>query len=418
MSTAAPAPRNRDARRETGVRSRSMSFRETVTRNALAALLVAAALLAAGTPAGARAAPAVRLSLPAPTGPYQVGTRALEMVDRSRPAGFGRRGPRRLMVQVTYPRVRGRCAAAPYAPAAMMRRLEKVIAETRSARIATGECAGGRVARGRRPVLIFSHAYTADRFVYTALESDLASRGYIVVAPDHTFDAFAVWFPGRGLVDGLFGTPLASKQEPVSTFASLVAMRTADARFVLSRIESLAGRRGSFLRGHVDRREIGILGHSLGGATATRAATLDPRLRASANLDGSLFGAWAERVRSRKPYLLLTSETASADEYRRESLCRYFAHVRGPKAALSLTGALHLGYSDFVALAPQIARADPSWSYAKLYPAVLGTIDPARAIAAQRAAVARFFDVYVRGARRSFKAPAAFTPIPDPSRCG
>jgi len=389
-------------------------------RFALSALAAAAVagVLAAGAPAGAQAAPAVRLFLPAPTGPYQVGTRALEMVDRSRPAGFGRPGPRRLMVQVTYPRVRARCAAAPYAPAAVMRRLEAVINETRSAEIVTHECAGGRVAGGRRPLLIFSHAYTADRFVYTALESDLASRGYVVVAPDHTFDAFAVWFPGRGLVDGLFGTPLSSKQEPVSTFASLVAMRTADARFVLGRIESLARRRGSFLRGHVERREIGILGHSLGGATATRTATLDPRIRASANLDGSLFGAWAERVHSRKPYLLLTSEALNPAEYRRESLCRYYAHARGPKAALSLTGALHLGYSDFMVLAPQIARADPSWSYAKLYTAVLGTIDPARAIAAQRAAVARFFDVYVRRTARSFKPPAAFARIPDPSRCG
>jgi len=384
--------------------------------SALAAPAVAG-LLAAGAPSGAQAAPTARLDLPAPTGPYQVGTRTLEMVDRSRPAGFGRPGPRRLMVQVLYPRARGRCRAAPYAPAAVVRRLQTVIAESRGAEIVTHVCAGGRVARGRRPVLIFSHAYTADRFVYTSLESDLASRGYVVVAPDHTFDAFAVWFPGRGLVDGLFGTPLASKPVSAGTLTSLVAMRTADARFVLSRVESLAARRGSFLRGRLDPSEIGILGHSLGGATATRVATLDPRVRAAANLDGSLFGGWAERLRTRKPYLLLTSGTLNAAEYRRESLCRYFAHARGPKAALTLPGSLHLSYSDFEVLAPQIARADPSWSYAKLYPAVLGTINPARAIAAQRTAVARFFDVYVRRARRSFQPPAAFARIPNPTRC-
>jgi len=373
-----------------------------------------AAALAGAIAAGAQAAPVPRVDLPAPTGPYQVGTRALEMVDRSQPAGFGNPGPRRLMVQVTYPRVRGRCRAAPYAPPAVFRELLKVIAETRSA---TGVCAGGRVARGRHAVLIFSHAYTADRFVYTALVSDLASRGYIVVAPDHTFDAFAVGFPGGKLVRGLFGTPLASKPVSAGTLANLLAVRTADVRFVLSRIESLAGRRGSFLRGHVDRAEVGILGHSLGGATATRAATLDRRIRASADIDGSLFGSWAERVRARKPYLLLTSEALNPAEYRSESLCRYFAHARGPKWALSLPGALHLSYSDFEALAPQIARIDPGWSYAKLYPAVLGTIDPARAIAVQRAAVARFFDVYVRRIGRRFKPPAAFAPIPDPGRC-
>ena len=386
----------------------------------LAPGLLAAALagaIAVGAPAHAQAAPVPRVDLPAPTGPYQVGTRALEMVDRSRPAGFGQPGPRRLMVQVTYPRVRGRCRAAPYAPPAVFRELLKVISETRSAEVRTHVCAGGRVAPGRHAVLIFSHAYTADRFVYTALESDLASRGYIVVAPDHTFDAFAVWFPDGKLVRGLFGTPLASKPVSAGTLANLLAVRTADVRFVLSRIESLAGRRGSFLRGHVDRAEVGILGHSLGGATATRAATLDRRIRASANIDGSLFGSWAGRVRSRKPFLLLTSEVLDPAEYRSESLCRYFAHARVPKWALSLPGALHLSYSDFEALAPQIARIDPGWSYAKLYPAVLGTIDPARAIAVQRAAVARFFDVYVRRIGKRFKPPAAFAPIPDPGRC-
>lgn len=381
----------------------------------LAAALAGA--IAVGAPASAHAAPTVRLALPAPTGPHQVGTRTLEMVDRSRPAGFGHTGPRRLMVQLFYPRVRARCRPEPYAPAAIVRRLQSIIGESRGAEIATHVCAGGRVARGRLPVLIFSHAYTANRSTYTALESDLASRGYIVVAPDHTFDAFAVWFPGGKLVKGLFGTPLASKPVSAGTLANLLAVRTADVRFVLSRIESLAERRGSFLRGHVDRAEVGILGHSLGGATATRAATLDRRIRASANIDGSLFGSWAGRVRSRKPFLLLTSQVLDPAEYRSESLCRYFAHARGPKWALSLPGALHLSYSDFEALAPQIARIDPGWSYAKLYPAVLGTIDAARAIAAQRAAVARFFDVYVRRIGKRFKPPAAFAPIPDPGRC-
>lgn len=367
-------------------------------RGARAWICAGAALALLAAPAASQAGdPPLRISVPKPSGRFEVGTRALLMVDASRQDTPGSPGPRRLMVQVTYPRAeRGRCRPSPYISRGVMAILASAVALDRPTGIATGVCRGGRIANGVHPALVFSHAFTADRFVYASLVNDLASRGYIVVAPDHPPDAFAIEYPGGEVVDGEYGRPLTPAEITPAQIAELNELRTDDVRFVLSRTLELGRRSGGFLAGHVDGRRVGVLGHSLGGSTAAHAAQVGSRFDAAADLDGSLFGGWTARTGDRTPLLLLAAAGGVGAGFAEQPLCDYMAALGGPRFALDLEGALHFSYSDFQALAPAIAAADPGWPFAGLYQAVVGTIDPQRSITAQRRALARFFARYVK----------------------
>ncbi|MHC8564032.1 alpha/beta hydrolase [Streptomyces albidoflavus] len=50
--------------------------------------------------------------------------------------------------------------------------------------------------RRRRPVVLYSPGLQISRTLGTATAIELASRGYVTVAVDHTYEAPAVEFPG------------------------------------------------------------------------------------------------------------------------------------------------------------------------------------------------------------------------------
>lgn len=186
----------------------------TSRRRVLAASALGLAWAATGGPGAAATAVAAdstpltaRMKLPAPTGPYGVGTVSLRLVDRRRsdPWVAGRR--RELMVDVRYP-------------------ARSVVSHPRVPQMTKGEAAGfdrvnnfgdlpkGRVdwsgtetfahlgappdRRGPRPVVLYSPGVGDPRTLGTTLTDELASHGYVVVAIDHTYDASAVEFPGGG----------------------------------------------------------------------------------------------------------------------------------------------------------------------------------------------------------------------------
>jgi len=363
----------------------------------------------------AQAAETIDLRVPEPTGRHEVGTRTLLMVDRDRPAGFEHDGPRRLMVQVTYPRVElpaRKCREARYMPAGTEGRLVEYIALDRPVTLATGACRGAPMIRRKLPLIMFSHAYTASRGVYATLVNDLASRGFIVAAVDHTYDAFAVQFPDGALVDGEFGNPLASKPITEPELVQLVNLRVRDVRTVTTRLIRRSLRR-TWLKGRIDRARIGAFGHSLGGATAARVADLDRRFRASADLDGSLFGSWPLTRRSAKPFLLLVAEKGLGRVLHLDKSCRYLENARRAPLAWQLGGAAHLSFSDFQPLAPELAAEYPEWVFAPLYPVIIGTVEPGASVRAQRQALARFFRRSLRpgGAAADPSPPTGIAPV-------
>ena len=144
-------------------------------------------------------------------------------------------------------------------------------------------------AQSRRPVVVFSPGFGVPRGLGSIMVAELASRGYVVVTVDHTYEAVGVEFPGGRL---------AVQTLPQGSYALLARQaRVADVRFVLDELGRLArgqnpdaaGRRLPRGLGDVlDLTRIGAFGHSAGGITSADVMDVDARVKAGIDMDGTL----------------------------------------------------------------------------------------------------------------------------------
>jgi hypothetical protein len=93
-----------------------------------------------------------------------------------------------------------------------------------------------------------------------------------------------------------------------------------------------------------------------------------------------------------RPFMIMGSNGFGPDYFGTLTSTVWY-HLRGWRRFVSLTGTTHGSYTDHQALLPQlgawgVVRPDVPW---------VGTIDPARAIAAERDYVRAFFDHHLRG---------------------
>ena len=161
--------------------------------------------------------------------------------------------------------------------------------------------------QARWPVVIFSPGYGASRAFYTSLLSDLASRGFIVLAVDHPYESAITQ-----LVDGSLATPIERfLPEDSIRFHYMVrhtAIRVADLRAVLDAVVDSTERTPfGALAGRMDHTRIAAVGHSFGGAASVATAAVDSRVRASVNIDGTLYGSLPDQALT-QPFLLIESD--------------------------------------------------------------------------------------------------------------
>jgi len=361
---------------------------------------LAGVLLLTALPASAAAA--TRLALPAPTGPYAVGSVDLHLVDHARPDPWVAGTPRELMVTVRYPARSGGGPKTPYqtpAAAAVIAgedaRVLGIAADRLDYTFPTHSRAGVPAAGGPRPVVLYSPSAKYPRSVGTTLLEQLASEGNVTVAIDHTHEPAAVEFPGGRVERQVLPTgPDAGRQ--------LIATRVADTRFVLDALETLArggnpdAERRALPAGLVpDVSRAGMFGHSAGGFTTGETMVSDPRLDAGADLDGSMAYSQSRREFGRvadegldQPFLLLSAGNHSSASD--PSWQEFLAHQRGPVRTQHLPDGEHFSYTDYQALLPRLGL-DP----ASLAP-FIGTVDPDRSIAGQQATLSAFFDRYLK----------------------
>jgi dienelactone hydrolase len=358
----------------------------------------------------------VRLTLPAPSGPYPVGAVALRLVDPTRPDPWVARPYRELMVSVRYPahQVSGHPRAPQMLPGeavafAGLNSLQGVPGDRVDwGATLTHAHRGAPVAPGRFPVVLYSPGAGDPRSLGTTLCDDLASRGHVVVAVDHTYDAGAVEFP-RGRVELTVLPAEFAKVAPDPEHADpakvapllrkTVDVRVADVRFVLDLLpEALA----PGLRAAVDLGHVGVFGHSGGGFTALQAMYEDPRIAAAANFDGVTAYVQDDGDRGYlspvaahgldRPFLLVGKDGSTRRTV--PSWDSLWEHSTGPRHGITLRGAEHGTYTDAEPLVPQIARALPL--PCGTVESLIGTIPPRRAITTERACLAAFFDHYLR----------------------
>ena len=141
---------------------------------------------------------------------------------------------------------------------------------------------------GPYPVVVFVHGTAAFRHQSLPIVTHWASRGFVVLALDHAYEA-----PVVELADGRLATPvvrfLPDDPDRLRYMGARQAVRAADLRFVAGRVGE-PGAFGPRLSQRLDPRRIAAIGHSFGGASAVEAAMEDARIRAVANIDGTLYG--------------------------------------------------------------------------------------------------------------------------------
>lgn len=371
-----------------------------LTLPALAALGLAAAVLAGcaatrpradaaaatGASAAVLAAPSP-LELAAPTGTRPIGAVSLYLVDRTRVDPLaGTPGPRELSARVWYP------AASPADGPPVGYMSEGVSAAIEGAfglpagtfgELSAHASASPPVADGRHPLLLFSHGLGAMHQFDTSLLEELASRGYVVAAIDHTYDAAVVELPDGRVVPGI----APAVPDPAQR-RQLLSTRVDDLRFVLDRLVRLTRAESGLLAGHLDLRRIGALGHSFGGATVASAMLIDRRIVAGADLDGRVWGRVVSKGLDR-PFMLLVGDSLTVGLTPDQA--RFFTRLRSERHALRLVGAGHFSFTDV----PQFADALPGLD--QLFD--IGSIDAAEATREVRAYVTAFFDEALLGRR-------------------
>ncbi|WP_148307055.1 alpha/beta hydrolase family protein [Nocardia nova] len=335
------------------------------------------------------------MSLPAPTGRYPVGLTDWYLTDTDRSDPWTS-GQRELMVQIWYPADdRPSAPGATWMPPGGREEQAEFLTElgvpSGSWDLAPSHSESdvpARSAGGRFPVLLHSPGMDDTTGWSTAQAEDLASHGYVVVAINHTHEAFAVQFPdGRTERSRV---PLDSPPHVLSDL--LLPTRVADARFVLDRLVAASEHPDHaglprHLAEDLDVSRVGMFGHSLGGSTTAQTMHDDHRIRAGADLDGPILGSVAADGLDR-PLLMLASD--NSPWFGHPGWEPQWATDTGLKLPLRVAGTRHMSLCDQQAILPQLAAAgllDP----AKKIEAV-GTIDPSRSIDLQRAYLAAYFD--------------------------
>ncbi|MER5933550.1 alpha/beta hydrolase [Streptomyces sp. NPDC002054] len=378
------------------------------SRTVLAATAVALVLPLAGavaSPAAAASAPAVSavdqksgLSLPAPAGRFGVGLETLHLVDRARTDPWAGSGPRELMVTLRYPAHRGTGAPVGYLrtdEARLLiedRGLEGVVAPEVLAATKSYSRAGAVPRGGRFPLVVLSPGFTVPRATLTALAEDLASRGYVVASVDHAYEASGVAFPGGRVLTCRACEQIKEKAD----YRKVSDGRARDVSFLLDR---LTGRHPAWRHARmIDERRIGMAGHSIGGASAAAAMAADPRIRAGADLDGTLFTPVPGNGLGGRPFLLMG--TAENDPEHDKNWAENFGRLDGWKRWLKVEGAGHFTFTDLPVLGDQLGLPDPETP-----------LPGQRSAALTRQYVAAFFDLQLKGVPQAvLEGPTAENP--------
>ncbi|WP_415921063.1 alpha/beta hydrolase family protein [Tateyamaria sp. SN6-1] len=218
-----------------------------------------AGVLAAATLAGTVSATPIDLIRPdapalAPFGPYAIGVRTEEITLPDSIDVLGIEGSdvprydRPLTLEIWYPAAIGTVSGGTYT-ATLRDGVQTATLTGRAARDATP------AADGQFPLVILSHGYPGNRYLMSHLGENLASKGYVTVAIDHTDSTYA----------------------DQAAFGATLLHRPTDQARVLDHMAGLTGPLGDI----VDADTTGVIGYSMGGygalifggAGVTQAAT-------------------------------------------------------------------------------------------------------------------------------------------------
>ncbi len=230
---------------------------------------------------------------------FRVGTTSWTVLDGDRPEPYtDSREPRRFVAQAWYPTEADGPRSDWLADAdAFSNAVAPVIGLPGFALghlryVTTAAITDAPIAAGPHPVVVYSHGWSGFRTAQTNYVEFLASRGYVVLALDHTYGAAATIFPndelGNGDVIELSPDALPNRQV-VGPVAHDAARELLEETFALDVAETLdqltAGQGPDLLRSALVLDRVGLSGHSTGGGAMYRLCIEDSRCAAALGFD-------------------------------------------------------------------------------------------------------------------------------------
>ena len=303
--------------------------------------------------------------IPEPTGSFSVGTRIFNWEDSKREEWFTERAGdfRKIVVQVWYPTDEVSDDPAPYLDFAQQRvkpiskRIDLppfMIKHIQNVNSNSYLNATLKSTIDSYPLVIFSHGLGGMRMQNTIQMEELASRGFIAIAMDHTFDANVTVFNDGSMAD--FRSEFRGDvitDEFWDILLPQINTRVADVSFVLDQIQKFQSGNDDFWN-MIDLDRVGIMGHSFGGGTAIVASSKDKRFDACIALDGWLVPIEQSIIKSglTVPFLFMGQDQWK-NPLNYDNLDTLIAASKGVAEKLILSGTKHFDFSD----TPQFSSA-------------------------------------------------------------
>lgn len=187
-----------------------------------------------------------------------------------------------------------------------------------------------------RPTVLFSPGGGVNAWMYYGLLADLASHGYTVLAIDHPGEPPALRWP-NGTESIGWDIHLPYTPEMIH---EMHIYRVADLEATLSWFTGFVGNTSA----PFDTSNFFAMGHSLGGSASVAIVPSHPKVRAAVNVDGAFPEPETVVTDVGRPVLLLSSinHTTQYDP----SWAVFQEHQTGWWESLSLYGSGHLDFSD------------------------------------------------------------------------
>ncbi|MFE4711589.1 alpha/beta hydrolase family protein [Paenibacillus sp. NPDC056722] len=306
-----------------------------------------------------------------PSGPYKIGTVTYDWKDDQRDEVLTPEtsGKRELMVQVWYPadaKAKGKTEFYHAEPDIFAEGYSKVfnmpkLLFTAFGKVRTHAIENAEISNveSSYPVLIFSHGLSGTKMQNTFQVEQLVSHGYIVVGIDHTYSSTVSIFP-----DGRVAYYQPIDMTSTGPMDKLNDQWVGDAEFVLDQVEKLAANDPEHrFTGRMDMNNVGMFGHSFGGATSVQMVMKDSRVKAAINMDGVLYGKL--RIPGEglnKPFLMMSADSSlealqSTDNSELSALGKKlmerFDHIAdGGNYWMTIKNMTHMGFTDIYLLSP------------------------------------------------------------------
>ena len=224
------------------------------------------------------------------------------------------------------------------------------------------------------PVVLYNHGYGGFTSVYQTIFEELASHGYIVVSIGHVNESSLLIVDENTIMPSQPGNEVYASRaselqgqeinelqaiilgsdspvELVGAYRKLVQLSplhnestrvwASDTHDVIAMLEKLHGS-DSLLRGIFDLGNIGVMGHSVGGATAGQMAFGTPGIKAGVNIDGFQFGDLVYQ-RLSIPFMFVVSKQRGDSHLR---ALNFMADSKADAYQVVLQGFSHDSFSD------------------------------------------------------------------------